>query len=326
MYRRIVPHSRFRRAALLFGLLLTAAVAGGGRAATPPRLLVPYDIESRGSALYIADGERHQLLRYDLKTKRMAVFAGTGKTGTSGDGGRAVRARLTEPTEIVIDSRRNVYFTDVNQGRVRRVGRNGVITTIARIPAAAGLSLDPTGRYIAVASIIGWVYRVELATGKLERIAGDGTSASSGDGGPASAAQLNGPHSVAYDAAGNLFIAEPGGTGPRRIDAVNGVITTAFTRPAGKVVAGPNGSFYLLNGDPNGGTVTQIDSAGSILRTIGTGKLTRHRDRVAINRIGFSPTDVEPVGSAIFISQTKPVPAIRRLAQGGRTLTTVVRG
>src|SRR5262245_55719967 len=252
--------SSFRRAALLVVLLVATAVASAGQGATPPRLLVPYDIEARGSALFIADGERHQILRYDLRTKRLGVFAGTGKTGTSGDGGPAVRARVTEPTEIVIDPRGNVYFSDVNQGRVRRVDRKGVITTIAKIPAATGLPPDPDGRYIAVASIIGWVYRVELATGTLERLAGDGTSASSGDGGPASAAQLNGPHSVAYDAAGNLFVAEPGGTGLRRIDAATGVITTVFTQPAGKVIAGPGRTFYLLNGDPGGGTVTQIDS------------------------------------------------------------------
>ena len=96
----------------------------------------------------------------------------------------------------------------MNQGRVRRIDRRGIITTVARVPAAAGVAIDPTGRFLAIASIEGWVYRVELATGTRQRLAGDGTDASSGDGGPAAAAQLSGPHDVTYDAAGNLLIAE----------------------------------------------------------------------------------------------------------------------
>ena len=59
----------------------------------------------------------------------------------------------------------NLYFSDVNQGRVRRIDRRGIITTIARVPAAAGVAVDPTGRFLAIASIEGWVYRVDLATG-----------------------------------------------------------------------------------------------------------------------------------------------------------------
>jgi hypothetical protein len=53
---------------------------------------------ARGSVVYIADGLRHQVLRYDVKTRRLAVFAGTGRIGTSGDVGPAIRARLTGST------------------------------------------------------------------------------------------------------------------------------------------------------------------------------------------------------------------------------------
>lgn len=179
---------------------VVAAFAATGAAAPAPKLMLPYDLEARGSMVYIADGMRHQILRYDLAKRRLTVFAGTGRSGTSGDGGSAVRARLTEPTELVFDPAGNLYFSDVNQGRVRRIDWRRIITTVGRVPAAAGVAVDPTGRYLAVASIEGWVYRVELATGVMERLAGDGTDASSGDGSPAAAAQLNGPHDVTYDA------------------------------------------------------------------------------------------------------------------------------
>ena len=312
-----------RQCLLPLAALVLVATTAAAAAAPAPRLVLPYDLEARANALYVADGLRHQILRYDLGKRKLTVFAGTGRAGTSGDGGRATRARLTEPTELVFDSAGNLYFSDVNQGRVRRIDRRGIITTVARVPAAAGLSVDPSGRFLAIASIEGWVYRVELPNGALERLAGDGTETSSGNGGPASAAQLNGPHDVTYDTRGNLLVAEIGGI--RRIDAATGTIDAAFTRPGFKIVPGAGGSFYLLDGNPSGGTVTQVDASGAVLRVIGTGKLGPHRDRVAIGSVGFLPSDVEPVGGTLFISQTQPVPAIRRLAPGSKTLTTLVR-
>jgi len=317
------PGKRIRQSIPPVLIAVAAVLAATGWAAPAPKLMLPYDLEARGSQVYIADGMRHQLLRYDLQSRRLTVFAGTGRTGSSGDGGPARRARLTEPTELVFDLAGNLYFSDVNQGRVRRIDRRGIITTVARVPAAAGVAVDPTGRYLAIASIEGWVYRVELATGVRERLAGDGTEISSGDGGSAEAAQLNGPHDVTYDARGDLLIAEIAGI--RRIDAVTGRIETASTRPAFKVVLGPRGTLYLLNGNPSGGMVTQVDANGAVLRVIGTGRLSRHIDRAPIGRVGFLPSDVEPVGSSLLISQTEPIPAIRRLASGSGTLTTLVR-
>jgi len=134
---------------------------------------------------------------------------------------------------------------------------------------------------------------------------------------------LSGPHDVTYDADGNLFIAGYGNV--RRIEAATGRIDTAFELPGFKIVAVPGGTFYLLNGDPNGGTVTRVDGTGKILQRIGTGKITRHSDRTPIGRVGFLPSDVEPVPGAILISETRPVAAIRRLATGSRTLTTLLR-
>jgi hypothetical protein len=306
--------------AAAFTAAACAAASGSKPQAPKPRL--PYDMAVRGSALYVADGLRHQILRYDLKTGRGAVLAGTGRTGTSGDGGPARKARLTEPTELVVDDAGNLYFSDVNQGRVRRVDRAGTITTVARLPAVAGLSIDPTGRYLAMASIEGYVYRKELPTGPLERLAGNGTAETTGDGGPAVDAGLNGPHDVSYDAQGNLLI---GGSGNvRRIDAATGTIDVAFARNAFKIVSASDGTFYFLSGDVNGGTITHIDAQGRVLQSIGNGRMAHHSRRTPLGRVSFNPSDVEPVAGAILISEARPSPSIRRLRNGGSTLTTLI--
>lgn len=315
---------RIRRYVLTVAALSgTIALAAPAASAPTPRLELPYDLEARNGFLYIADGERHQILRYNLARRRLTIFAGTGRPGTSGDGGPARRARLSEPAEIALDPAGNLYFSDVHEGRVRRVDRRGVITTVARVAASAGLSVDPRGRYLAIGSIEGFVYRMALPTGPLERLAGDGTAASSGDGGPATEAQVNEPHDVTYDPAGNLLITEAAGV--RRIDADTGTIDTLFAKCVCKVVPGGRGTLYLMSGDPRGGKVTQVDSSGTVLRVIGTGRLSRHRDRVAIGKVGFLPTDVEPIGGAILIAQAQPIPAVRKLASGSRIVTTVIR-
>jgi hypothetical protein len=306
--------------AALAGTILLAAPAAS---APRQRLQLPYDVEARSGFLYIADAGRHQILRYNLARRKLTVLAGTGRPGRSGDGGPAKRARLTEPAELVLDRAGNVYFSDVFEGRVRRIDRRGVITTVARVPATGGLSVDPKSEYLAIGSIAGYVYRMRLPSGPLERLAGDGTPASTGDGGPSIEAQVDEPHDVTYDPAGNLLITE--GAGVRRIDAATGTIHTVFPGCVCKVIPGGGGTLYLMSGDPNGGKVTQVDSSGAVLRVIGTGMLSKHKDRVAIDKVGFLPTDVEPVGRAILITQAQPIPAVRRLAKGSRTLTTLLR-
>ena len=204
----------------------------------------------RGSTLYVADGLRHQILRYSLTTRRGVVFAGTGITGTSGDGGPARRARLTEPTELVLDHDGNLYFSDVNQGRVRRIDRAGIITTVARLPPSPA---SPSIRRAATSpwrrsrvTSTGWNCR----TGHSSGSPGTGLE-STGNGGPAIDAAINGPHDVTYDRDGNLLISGYGEV--RRIDARTGMIDVGFARTGFKIVAVTDGTFYLLGGVPSGG-------------------------------------------------------------------------
>ena len=117
----------------------------------------------------------------------LLTVAGTGTNGFSGDSGLAITANLSRPIRMTFDAAGNLYFADFNNHRVRRVATNGVITTVA----------------------------------------GNGTAGFSGDNGPATSAQLNGPLGVALDRNGNLLIADGGNNRIRRVNVATGVITTA---------------------------------------------------------------------------------------------------
>ena len=297
----------------VLALVPVALVAVATAAARPqPRLVLPYDLAVRGGSVYVADGLRHQILRYDLATRRMTVVAGTGRAGTSGDGGPARRARLTEPTELVFDRAGNLYFSDVNQGRVRRIDRRGVITTVARVPAAAGLSVDPGGRYLAIASIEGWVYRLRPPVG-APRAAGrrrhrglDGRRRPSRgrEGERPARRQLRRRGQPARGRVLRRAVIDPR---PHR-----------HAVPPPDVQGRPGRGRHVLppGREPERRHGHAGRRSGRVLRVVGTGRLGRHADRVAIDRVGFLPSDVELVGGALLIAQTEPVPAIRRLRAG----------
>jgi hypothetical protein len=113
-------------------------------------------------------------------------IAGTVTPGFSGDGGPATDARLHLPYGLAVDAAGNVYISDAENNRIRKIDPDGIITTVA----------------------------------------GTGARGFSGDGGPATAARLNTPAGLAVDAAGNIYIADQRNNRVRRVDAVTGVITT----------------------------------------------------------------------------------------------------
>ena len=204
------------------------------------------------------------------------------------------------------------YFSDVHNGLVRRLDRRGAVTTVARISAAAGVTADPTGRFLAVASIELGVIEVELATGATQ------TLAAIGDAG------LAAPHGVAYDAAGNLWIGDPGGhvfklaAGTRQLEPVAAV--AAF-----RVVPLADGGAFLVSGNPSGGRVQRLGPDGTLTPVAGTGSLGRHANGIPATRAAILPSDVAAVaGGALLIAQTEPVAAIRRVGRTG-TITTFVR-
>ncbi len=321
---------------------IAAAGCGGGEAReageedfTPrsPRLQLPYDLAvDADGAVYVVDGLLRQVLRHDPETGETTVVAGTGAQGSSGDGGPATEATFEEPLGLEFDRNGNLYVVDFPAGTIRRVAPDGEISTLAgglETPAAA--AADPEGAFLAVPTLSSYLYRIDLASGARETIAGDGTDLDSGDGGPAARAQVETPHGAAYDADGNLYVPAIDGA-VRRIDARTGVIETLEETTGGaaaetyKIVAAPDGSLYLVAGSPTGGVIRRLDPDGTLEVVVGTGAIGAAADGMAAAEIGILPSDAAVAADgALIFSQSQPEPAVRRVDPETGVVTTLMR-
>jgi len=171
----------------------------------------------------------------------ISTTAGTGVAGFSGDGGNATSAQLNGPYAIAVDAAGNQYLVDLLNNRVRKIDPSGVITTIAGT-GVAGFSGDgglatsaqlntPTGVAVDAAGNIFIAdmqnHRIRMVqAGVITTVAGTGIGGFSGDGGAATAAQLQFPFGIALDGAGNLYIADTFNGRLRKVTAATGIITT----------------------------------------------------------------------------------------------------
>jgi uncharacterized protein (TIGR03437 family) len=192
--------------------------------------------------VYIADGNNHRVRKVD-PAGIITTVAGTGAPGYSGDGGPAINAQLNFPTYLTTDPAGNLYISDSSNARVRKVDPAGIITTFAgngntsfagnggpataaTVNAPGGIVFDPAGNFYVSEPGEGRVRKIDPA-GIISIFAGqpNRTRGFAGDGGPASAALLQGPFGLAADGAGNIYIADNGNSHIRKVDPA-GIITT----------------------------------------------------------------------------------------------------
>ena len=212
---------------------------GDGGAATSAQLSTPSDVVLDGSGnLYIVDQNNHRIRKVS-STGTITTVAGTGAAGYSEDGGAATEAQLNSPAGLAVDGSGNLYIADLDNHRIRKVDSAGIISTIVgdglqgdSAAAAAQLRLrDPYGvtldglNNLYIADMSNHRIIKVSSTGTISTVAGDGTEGFSGDGGAATAAQLNAPTGVTLDNAGSLYIADWGNNRIRRVDSA-GVIST----------------------------------------------------------------------------------------------------
>jgi sugar lactone lactonase YvrE len=205
-------------------------------------------------------------------------FAGNGTKGYSGDGGVATEAQLNFPTGISRGPDGALYICDTGNHRVRKVARDGIITTIAGTgvggwsgdggPAIAAklnepyeVRFDSTGNIYWVERLNHAVRKLNPKTGIISTIAGSGTAGFSGDGGPAVRAQLNEPHSIGFDKADNLYICDVKNHRIRKVDTRTGTIATCAG--TGERKPTPDGAD-LLTAPLNGPRALDFDQAGRL--------------------------------------------------------------
>ena len=222
---------------------------GGSATATAAKLNYPSDVTLDGAGnLYIADGYNNRIRKVD-SSGNISTVAGGGAGGVSGDGGAATAARLNYPQGVALDGSGNLYIPDTANHSIRKVDSSGNISTVAGTSgdgaaATAALLNRPTGVALDGAGnlyIADWgnnrIRKVD-SSGNISTVAGTGTWGFSGDGGPATEAQLREPLDVALDGAGNLYIADTINQRIRKVDS-SGVITT---------VAGSGTYGYVIHG------------------------------------------------------------------------------
>jgi sugar lactone lactonase YvrE len=213
--------------------------------ATRAKLDQPFQVafDSAGN-LYFSDTFNQRIRVVPGKSGRagtpeggIATVAGNGKKGHGGDGGPATDARLNEPYGICFDNDDNLYIVDRLNYCIRKVeAKSKTISTIAGTPGQSGFAGDngpankarfrePNGicfdgkDTLFIADVADQRIRaVNLATGTIRTLAGNGTKLSAGDGGPLKDATFAGPRAVAYGPDKCLYIVEREGNSVRRID------------------------------------------------------------------------------------------------------------
>jgi PKD repeat protein/sugar lactone lactonase YvrE len=187
------------------------------------------------------------------------VIAGTGPGTFNGDGIQATSANLAYPYGLAVDSRGDVYISEQQGNRIRKVS-NGIITTVA----------------------------------------GTGKAGFSGDGGPGTSAQINEPSDIAFDRAGNLYIADTGNNRVRKLSP-DGIITTVAGTGTG--TAGYSGDGQGTSTELNQPRGLAVDGAGNVyigdtlnhrLRKLAGGILTT----IAGTGVPGGPVQGEPASNA----------------------------
>lgn len=230
------------------------------------------------------------------------TLAGNGRRGFSGDGGPATGAQLFRPDGVAVDRKGNVYIADFGNHRVRRVDDSGVITTIA----------------------------------------GNGTRGFSGDGGPATAAQLSDPGAVAVDQAGNLYLADLGSGRIRMVDSGGTITTVAGTGASGfsgdggqatlAQLATPRGLAIdkvgnLYFADLRNHRIRRIDAAGVVTTVAGTGTIGDYGDGgPALEAALSDPTGLAADSLGNLYVADAGSHRVRRIDPGGMIITVAGTG
>ena len=269
----------------------TPGYSGDGGPATAAQLNYLQQLAFDGYGnLLILDNNNYRLRKIST-SGIITTIAGNGGTGVLGDGGPATDASISNLNGIITDLTGNIYISCY--ARIRKINTSGIISTIAgngtfgysgdggpataaELAAPVGIALDGSGNIIFCDEYEDRIRKINTA-GIITTIAGTGTGSYGGDGGPATAAQLNEPEALTLDGSGNIFfwdvfnyrireinssgiISTVGGDGIIGYSGDGGPATMAKLNGAGQIAFDYTGSLFL--GDEGNYRVRKINFAG----------------------------------------------------------------
>jgi DNA-binding beta-propeller fold protein YncE len=287
-------------------------MAGGGDGAdgaqaTKARLQAPFGVDfDQAGNLYFVEYAGHRVRHIDAKGI-LTTIGGTGRKGGGGDGGPAREAEFNAPHSLAVAANGDIYVADTGNNRVRKIdAKSGKITSVAgtgekgfagdggpAVEARFGniycVALNPRRDRLYLADLDNRRIRsVDLATGVVTTVAGNGHKGTPEDGSEAVKAPLVDPRAVAVDARNNIYILERSGNALRVVDATGKIRTVAGTGKAGATGDGGDARHATLNGpkhlciDRDGGVLIAdtenhllrkyLADSGKIVRVTGSGK------------------------------------------------------
>jgi sugar lactone lactonase YvrE len=266
LYISDIGNKRIRKVDGTTGIITTIAgtgingFSGDGGPGTAAQINVPYGLYcSEVGNVYFADEVNKRIRRIDAGTGNISTFAGGGIM--LGDGGQATNALIGIPRCVYGDSHGNIYIA--GDARIRKVNTSGTISTIAGT-GVIGLSGDggPATNAQLAASVAGMamdasgnLYIADRSNARVRKISNTGIITTvagsvdgySGDGGPATDAQLSGPISIFLDRSGNLVIGDNQNNVFRKLNLATGIITALAGLPTGSTAEGVSATLARIH-------------------------------------------------------------------------------
>ena len=269
--------------------IVTTLIGDGTPGFSDNQVNNPYGlVTGPDGGLYFCDLDNQRIRRLDLTTKRVTTIAGDGQKAWRGDGGPAPEASLNMPHELRFDPNGDLFIAERDNHVIRRV---------------------------------------DMKTGLISTVAGTGKPGFSGDGGPATAAQLNQPHSIYFDTDGTLLICDIGNNRIRRLRAgkiETWSVTGAALRGPRTLALAPNGDLYLTLREGN--AIYRIDARTNALHHVaGTGEQGHSGDGGPAQQAklaGPKGLALDPAG-ALYLADTESH-TIRRIDLQSGMITTVL--
>lgn len=317
----------------MYGSASGGNTLGDGGPATQAQFADPVDValDSLGN-VYVADPQNCDVREISAADGTISTVAGIpGTCGSTGDNGPAAQAELSQPFGLAFDSAGNLYIADAGNQVIREVtAKDGIIHTIAGVigqsgttgdngPATqaeldfpAGVAVDGSGNIFIADEINCAIREVSAANGTISTVAGTlGQCGDTGDGGPATSAEIFYPYRVFVDYAGNLFIPD-GGDVVREVSAATQDInvvagqynTYGFSGDGGPATSAVLAFPLAAAMDPYGNLLV-ADAAAARVRAISGLAVTPPEASLSQSSLNFQ-TEALGTPSALPVSVSDP--------------------